>query len=52
MTGIGKNRRKVSANPSEPFHSRKNCAALSIGISLQFSTVDQGQIQDSRSSQY
>jgi hypothetical protein len=50
MTGIGKNRRKVSANSTESFHSRKNRAALSISISLAFSTVDQGQIQDSRSS--
>jgi len=50
MTGIGKNRRKVSANPSEPFHSRKNRAAGSIGISHEFSPADQGQIQDSRSS--
>jgi hypothetical protein len=48
MTGIGKNRRKVSANPTEPFHSRKNCAPVSIGNSLEFSPADQGQIQDSR----
>ena len=50
MTGIGKIRRKVSANSNEPFHSRKNCAAVSIGISLEFSPADQGQVQDSRSS--
>jgi hypothetical protein len=50
MTGIGKIRRKVSANSNEPFHSRKNCGAVSIGISLEFSPADQGQVQDSRSS--
>jgi len=50
MTGIGKNRRKASANPSELFHSQENCAAVSIRISLEFSPVNQGQIQDSRSS--
>jgi len=51
MTGIGKNRRKVSANPSEPSYSQKNCAPVSIGISLEFSPADQRQIQDSHSSQ-
>jgi hypothetical protein len=32
MTGIGKNRRKVSANPTELYYSQKNCAVVSIGI--------------------
>jgi hypothetical protein len=50
MTGIGKIRRKASANSTEPFHFRKNCAAVSIGISPEFSPADQGRIRDSRSS--
>jgi hypothetical protein len=41
MTAIGKNRCKASANPFELFYSRKNCAAVSIGNSLEFSPVDQ-----------
>jgi hypothetical protein len=49
MTGIGKNRRKVNANLSEPFHSRENSAAASIGTAFEFSPVHRGQIHHSDS---
>jgi hypothetical protein len=42
MTRIGKNRRKLSANQYERFHSRKNRAAIYIGSSPEFSPVLQG----------
>jgi hypothetical protein len=51
MTRIGKKRRKVSANPSELFHSHENCMAVSIGISLEFSPVLRGQIPQLHSPQ-
>jgi hypothetical protein len=45
MTGIGKKRRKVSANSSAPFHFYENCMAVSIFIHLHSPRFIGGQLQ-------
>jgi hypothetical protein len=49
MTGIGKNRRGVSANPSGPLPTPENCEMVSAGIPIQISPAQRGQIHHAHS---
>src|SRR5579863_1731233 len=48
MTGIGKNRRGVSANSSGPVRTSKNCATVPPGIPIQNFPVQRVQFHPAR----